>query len=237
MRVALNNPPSSFVAIYGGSFDPLHKAHSEIIRLLCEDSLFWHIILLPNYANPLKPPPLFSALERLKMCQIMANAYNARYSSLTSLPKVAVSDYEVGQNKPVFSMQSIGVIEAQMRQTYPHAQFAFVLGSDSFASLAQWNQPQKLCKMVQFVLIHRKLLHNPQYPQSLKNPLPQSHTESIDECKMPLKAKILKHFSLGAFDAFSSSKVRYLLENARTQAALEMIPTNIHSIIKTHFQL
>lgn len=54
---------------------------------------------------------------------------------------------------------------------------------------------------------------------------------------MPLKAKILKHFSLGAFDAFSSSKVRYLLENARTQAALEMIPTNIHSIIKTHFQL
>ncbi|WP_416372919.1 adenylyltransferase/cytidyltransferase family protein, partial [Helicobacter typhlonius] len=38
-----------YVAIYGGSFDPPHKGHSEIIRTLCENVLYTHIILMPNF--------------------------------------------------------------------------------------------------------------------------------------------------------------------------------------------
>ena len=40
------------VAIFGGSFDPIHKGHLEIIDRLSK--MFDKVIVLPNYQNPLK---------------------------------------------------------------------------------------------------------------------------------------------------------------------------------------
>jgi len=39
------------VAIFGGSFDPIHKGHIKIIKELSKR--FDKVIVLPNYLNPL----------------------------------------------------------------------------------------------------------------------------------------------------------------------------------------
>ena len=216
-----------FVAIYGGSFDPLHKGHSEIIKALCENPRYWHIILMPNYANPLKTPPLFSPMQRLQMCESIAKVYNEQYPPLSSLPRVSVSDYEVLQNRPVFSIESISHIKLNMRAHFPQAQYVFVLGSDALAHLGKWHKPQEICQMVQFVVIKREgETYTPHASQS-------KHTD----VHLPLAPQVIEQIKLEHFGALSSSAVRLLLQNGDMQSAFEKIPPSIHSIIQAHFRL
>lgn len=42
------------LALYGGSFDPLHKAHLAIIDQTLELLPFAQLIVLPAYQNPFK---------------------------------------------------------------------------------------------------------------------------------------------------------------------------------------
>lgn len=42
------------LALYGGSFDPLHKAHLAIIDQTLELLPFAKLIVLPAYQNPFK---------------------------------------------------------------------------------------------------------------------------------------------------------------------------------------
>lgn len=217
-----HNTPSAFVAIYGGSFDPPHYAHSEIIRTLCEDERYWHIIIMPTYANPLKAPPLFSPSERLEMCEVLCRQYNRAYppkippaySQEPCLPRVALSDYEIAQNRPVFTIESISALQEHFKSLYPCVQFAFVLGSDSFATLDKWHKPQALCEMLKFVLIER---------------------ETPSNITLQCKPQVLDSINLCAYNTLSSTTIRLLLANGRIDEALEMIPKSIHTLIKRHF--
>ncbi|STQ86296.1 nicotinate-nicotinamide nucleotide adenylyltransferase [Helicobacter muridarum] len=214
-----------FVALYGGSFDPIHKGHNEIIHSLCENPLYWHIILIPNFMNPLKSTPLFSAAQRLQMCEAIAKEYNHKYPPLSSLPRISVNDYEIKQNRPVFSIESIQQIKIQINANYPYAQFVFVLGRDNLSNMHKWHKPKDLCEMVKFVLINRL----ESKPTQLDSKLPfaqQVITPEVIEC-----------IELHNFGALSSSTVRILLKNGDINSALDMIPENLHSMIKTYFKL
>lgn len=252
-----------FVAIYGGSFDPLHKGHDEIINSLCKNPIYWHIIILPNFMNPLKSTPLFSAMERLQMCEIIAKKFNITYPPLTSLPRISVSDYEIKQNKAVFSIQSIRHIQIQMRSNYPKAQFAFVLGADNLANIAKWHKINDLCEMVKFVIIEREninfssltiqenvincihiadLKSTGETKHYIENTKLESKTANLQQ-NMRLDSHLLptiqttEHITLQHFGTLSSSKIRFLLQKGEIDIALQMIPASLHNMIKTSFRL
>lgn len=214
---------SDFVAIYGGSFDPLHYAHYEIVGTLCRNPMCRQIILMPNYANPLKYKPMFNADERLHMCEAIAKEYNSLYPLGESLPRVIASDYETSQKRPVFSVQSVKAIKQQIESYSSNMRLAFVLGSDSFSGLLKWKQPHILCRLVEFILVERIPCTN----------------YSLKEMKNVIGAevRILGHITLDTFQNVSSTRVRFLLQNGEIDEALGMLPQSIHNIIKTHFRL
>ena len=255
-----------YVAIYGGSFDPPHKGHSEIIRTLCENVLYTHIILMPNFKNPLKTPPLFAPLQRLQMCEKIAKEYNAQYpplssSSLASLPRVSVNDYEIRQNRAVYSVESVREIQNELKAKYADMcrdmKYAFVLGSDSFNQLARWHNPQELCEMVDFVVVHRvdlessseSTLESSSCVDSKKSgdmkkrasAVQNADSESAAYSSLALHSHfaphVIENLHLQDFSALSSSAVRTLLHSGDINSALMMMPPCIHSIIKAYFRL
>lgn len=202
----------AFFAIYGGSFDPPHLAHLEILKILNNNPLCLKIILLPNYHNPLKSQTLFTPKERLKMCEILAQ---------TSGNKTIINDYEIKQNRPVHTIESISALQKQILDSYPlsyaQAKLCFVLGSDSFQSLHLWKDSQSLCKLVEFIVIKRE--------------------SSVITYPQNLKPQIRESISLSHFNPISSSKVRELLHNGEIEKALKMLPQQIFPFIHTHFKL
>ncbi|MCX2716478.1 nicotinate-nicotinamide nucleotide adenylyltransferase [Helicobacter sp. MIT 21-1697] len=212
---------SNIIALYGGSFDPLHYAHLEIIRILRENPLYEQIILMPNYRNPLKPPSFFTPLQRLQMCKILADEMNNAPKN-QKIPYIAVSDYEVRENQPVFSVQSVAFIKEQMARQHSNAQLVFVLGEDSFRNLAQWKDVQRLCQMVEFVLVKRE--SSQKDSQELPHIVP--YARIIEYLDMPPRV-----------GHFSSSFVRSLFEKGHIEEALKLIPVCLHTFIKAHFRL
>lgn len=222
----------SYIALYGGSFDPPHYAHRQILKTLYKSPLFHHVICMPNYLNPLKESALFSPLERFEMCKILAadvlntdtpNDTKVLDSKATpGFGTLEVSDYEIMQNKPTFSIHTIKMLQ----HTYPRTPLAIVVGEDNFAHLHVWHKIDKLCEIAAFVVIGRDI-----------KSCASIHTIKPKKPAHKPKARILERIHLSQYGELSSTQVRALLQNGQFEQALEMIPASLHTFIKAHFRL
>lgn len=85
------------IALFGGSFDPPHAGHDAAVKAILSSLKPDLLIIMPSFLNPFKksfsaPPQL-----RLRWCQAL----------WSDAPGVEVSDYEISQNRPVPTIQSV----------------------------------------------------------------------------------------------------------------------------------
>ena len=85
------------IALFGGSFDPPHAGHDAAVRAILSSLKPDLLVIMPSFLNPFKksfsaPPQL-----RLKWCRAL----------WSDTPYVEVSDYEISQNVPVPTIQSV----------------------------------------------------------------------------------------------------------------------------------
>ena len=85
------------IALFGGSFDPPHAGHEAAVRAILSALKPDLLVIMPSFLNPFKksfsaPPQL-----RLKWCRAL----------WSDAPHVKVSDYEISQNVPVPTIQSV----------------------------------------------------------------------------------------------------------------------------------
>ena len=85
------------IALFGGSFDPPHAGHDAAVKAILSSLKPDLLIIMPSFLNPFKksfsaPPQL-----RLKWCRALWG----------DAPYVEVSDYEISQNRPVPTIQSV----------------------------------------------------------------------------------------------------------------------------------
>jgi len=123
------------IAIFGGTFDPVHEGHIEIVKKALKNLDIDRLIIIPNYLNPLKhqfsaPPKL-----RLKWLKEVFKDFN----------KVEVSDFEIKKNRPVFSIETV----KHFKPKY------FIIGSDNLKTLDKWKNINGLLKLTEFVVAKR----------------------------------------------------------------------------------
>jgi len=131
-------------AIFGGSFDPIHKGHIEIINKLTDK--FDKVIVLPNYLNPLKES--FSATPEQRIKWIKKSIKN---------PKVEISDYEIKQNKTCYTINTI----KHFLKTYKN--ITFIIGADNLSTLNKWKDIKELKKLINFIVISRNKIKSTSY--------------------------------------------------------------------------
>ena len=132
------------VAIFGGSFDPPHIGHETIVHecLKSLDTLD-KLIVVPTYLNPLKSHSQFDPKTRL----------NLVHKLFDELERVEVCDFEVVQNRPVYSYETVQYI----KEKYGATKLYFIIGADNVATLSKWYKIEELKKLVEFVVITREL--------------------------------------------------------------------------------
>ncbi|MBE6114460.1 MAG: nicotinate (nicotinamide) nucleotide adenylyltransferase [Erysipelotrichaceae bacterium] len=131
----------SRVGILGGSFDPIHKGHIHIAKLVKEQLNLDKILLIPNKVSPFKtstPPVDFE--HRYKMCQIACSEY----------PDFEVSDIENTLSEPSYTIHTIQALKQKSEDEY-----YFIVGSDQAKKLKEWRDIDELCKLVTFVVVDR----------------------------------------------------------------------------------
>ena len=132
----------AYTAIFGGTFNPLHIGHFEMLNELQNDDRIEKILLLPNKIPPHKECDFLADDEtRLSMCKIAAKHFQ----------KAGVSDIELKREGKSYSYDTI----LELKNEYPETEFIFVCGADMLIFFDKWYNYKELMKEVAFYVFYR----------------------------------------------------------------------------------
>lgn len=115
------------IAVYSGSFNPLHIGHLAIMRYLTEDMGFDMVYLVVSPKNPIKDT--VSADTGSERYEAAVEAV-ARHPEL----KVRVDGIELEMPAPQYTIRTLDALAARE----PDNTFVFVLGADNLADIRRW---------------------------------------------------------------------------------------------------
>lgn len=127
------------IALYGGSFDPPHLGHMQVVTTALDTLDIDKLIIVPAFVNPFKTGTHAPAELRFKWLSEIFKAY--KY--------VEITDFEVVQNRAVRSVETVKHFNALYKKIY------FIIGADNLASLEKWYQFDELDKLVTWVVATR----------------------------------------------------------------------------------
>ncbi len=138
----MSQPPRR-IALYGGSFDPVHPAHVAIARAAMDQAGLARMIFLPAAQSPLKDhgPEALGPL-RLEMLR----------AALTDCPWAEVSDWELHRPGPSYSWQTV---EHFREAAAAGTEWFWLMGVDQWEQLPRWQRWEHLATMVTFLVFTR----------------------------------------------------------------------------------
>ena len=114
-------------ALFGGSFDPPHLGHREIIRRALALPQIRRVVVVPAWLNPFKERSHAPAEKRLEWCRRVFDR-----------PGIVVSDYEIRQGRPVYTVETYRALSRRYPIGY------LVVGADNLAELPKWHSFEEL---------------------------------------------------------------------------------------------
>ncbi len=136
------------VAVYSGSFNPLHKGHLAILRLLSLRFDMVYLVVSPQ--NPFKDP---SSNDSGKARYLAAVQAVARHPELKG--KVKVEDIELGMEPPHYTIRTLRALA----QREPGNTFTLVVGADNLESFPRWREHDAILKEFGIAVFPRKGYH------------------------------------------------------------------------------
>jgi nicotinate-nucleotide adenylyltransferase len=137
------------IAAFGGTFDPVHNGHVEIVRAIVQNFRLDQLLIVPAHRPPHKDP------------RGIADAYH-RYTmaALATLeePHVIVSTIELEAPERPFTFQTIERLRAIFGAGGAGgagARLFFVMGADSFQEINTWREPARLLSSTDVIVVTR----------------------------------------------------------------------------------
>ena len=132
--------PKPTAAIFGGSFDPPHIGHQEIVQAASELPDIDRVLIVPAYLNPFKTSTLADARQRLRWCHTLFDG----------IPKVSVESYEVDQERSVTTWESVKYFSTNYDIRY------LIIGSDNLSTLEKWHRFDMLNRKITWIIATRE---------------------------------------------------------------------------------
>jgi nicotinate-nucleotide adenylyltransferase len=130
------------IAIYGGTFDPVHHAHLILAREAIETVGLEKVILVPAAISPLKKAaPVASGEVRLAML----------HAAIKGEPEFEVDECELRRSPPSYTIDTVEEVRRRERDTVIYC----LIGEDNVEQLPLWHRFAELEKMVHFVVLDR----------------------------------------------------------------------------------
>ena len=129
------------IAIFGGSFDPLHIAHVAIVHEALNRLDIDRLIIVPTYLNPFKNSFYLDPKTRFELLNKVFSKFD----------NVEISDYEINQHKSSYSFDTVSYLKA----LYNPSKIYLIIGEDNIEKLNKWYKYNELEKLVEFVVATR----------------------------------------------------------------------------------
>ena len=123
------------IAVYSGSFNPLHIGHLAIMKHMTEVAGFDYVYLIVSPKNPLKDG-ISSATGKER--------YDAAVQAVRRHPelKVWVDDIELQMPEPHYTIRTLDALN----EREPDNSFTLVIGADNLACIRNWRDYRRILK-------------------------------------------------------------------------------------------
>lgn len=128
------------IALFGGSFDPVHLGHLRIAEDIREHFSLEKVVFVPAYLSPLKSSHSASAEDRFQMLRLATK----------DNPYFDVSRFEIDKGKVSYTVDT-ATYYVKLLGYKP----GFIIGSDAFLCLSNWKSPDILLESLNFIVTLR----------------------------------------------------------------------------------
>ncbi len=129
-------------AIFGGTFNPVHMGHINMVKSAMEQFELNRLVVVPNGNPPHKADiNITDFFHRYNMLRI----------AFGGMENVEISDYEARSDKFSYSLYTM----RHFRRLYGEDTY-FVIGADSLLTIHLWHEYQALLKENRFIVFRRQ---------------------------------------------------------------------------------
>ena len=149
------------IAVYSGSFNPLHIGHQAIMEYLTRKEEFDWVYLIVSPQSPFKDAAnALSGRER----------YEAALAAVKRHPDIHVwvDDIELGMEPPHYTIRTLDAL----REREPENEFTLVIGADNLESFPRWRDYGRILREYGVVVFPRKGYHRGHLKASLLRECP-----------------------------------------------------------------
>ena len=130
------------VAVYSGSFNPLHIGHLAIMKYLVGDGGYDCVYLIVSPKNPLKDS--ISADSGIDRYNAAIAAVRRHFPEVAEehAGKVKVDDIELTMPEPHYTIRTLDAL----REREPENSFTLVMGADNLSNIRRWRDYKRILK-------------------------------------------------------------------------------------------
>ncbi len=138
------------VAIFGGTFNPVHNGHIDMINYLVDNYIVDEVWVLPSYVSPHKNiNDIISYEDRVNMLEL----------STKNISNTIVNQFEKEfydkNNDLVDKTYTYEILEA-LKKKYLNCRFHFIVGFDSIKYIHTWHRYKELIRDYWFYIFDRE---------------------------------------------------------------------------------
>jgi nicotinate-nucleotide adenylyltransferase len=151
------------IAIYGGTFDPVHLAHLEVAKRVSELFEIDELLFVPAHVAPHKlTQPVTPAIHRYAMLVLATREE----------PRLRVSTFELQASDRRYTVDTLAHFKSEFGES---ADLFFVMGADAWSEITTWRQWERLLALVNHIVVTR-----PGYEISLDLANPSVRARIVD---------------------------------------------------------
>jgi nicotinate-nucleotide adenylyltransferase len=147
------------IALFGGTFDPIHRGHISVARAAREQIGLDRILFIPANVPPHKAnQPRVSFSDRYAMVVLATMAEKTFIPSLLEAPvEGAIPIAKKGPagattGTPNYSIDTVRRFKQSLKKS---DRLFFLTGMDAFKDIAKWREPEALLKECEFIVANR----------------------------------------------------------------------------------
>lgn len=131
------------IALYGGTFDPVHAGHLEIARRVSEVFEIENVVFIPAQVAPHKiGRPVTKPIHRYAMLALATQGD----------PHLSISTFELDAPDRRYTVDTIEHFQRELGES---TELFFIMGADSWSEITTWREWERLLTMTNHVVVTR----------------------------------------------------------------------------------
>ena len=201
------------IAVYGGTFDPVHVGHMAVAQGLLESFGLDEVLFIPAHVAPHKRDTTVSpSLHRYTMLALATQDDDA----------LRVSTIELDAPEKPYTVETLARLGREFGE---EKQLFFVMGADSWSEIATWREWERLLLMTDHIIVAR-----PGYELKTEHVTPTIRERIVDlrGCQRDeIMARVGGRNKPGIFvtdTVFMDVSATFIRDKIRTRSSLDWLP-------------